>query len=86
MSHSRYKVLYSKSHGQMHTILCRTLKYVYVCQAVVILQAWALFTNYIRVRIPAKYLKIMTQGSAEKIILIMFLFYYSFSYFRFMNI
>ena len=79
MSHSRYKVLYSKSQGHMHSMLCRTLKYVYVCQAVVILQAWALFTSYIRVRVPAKYLKIMTQSGAEKKNLIMFLFYYSFT-------
>jgi hypothetical protein len=42
MSHSRYKVLNSKSQGQMHSILCRTLKYVYVRQAVVILQPWSL--------------------------------------------
>jgi len=66
MSHSRYKVLHSKSQSQMHSILCRKLKYVYVSQAVVILQAWVLFTNYIRVRTPAKYLKVMTQGGAGK--------------------
>ena len=35
MSHSRYKVLHSKSQGQMHFILYRILMYVYVCPAVV---------------------------------------------------
>jgi len=85
ISHTRYKVLHSKSQGQMHYILCRALKYVYIRQAVVITQAWAFFSKCIWIRIPAKYLKVMTPSGAEKKFLIMFLFYSSFSYFRFMN-
>jgi hypothetical protein len=85
MSHSQYKVLHSKSQGQMHYILCRTLKYVYVRQIIVILQAWAFFTNYIRVRIPVKYLKVVTKGGTEKKTPHNVSSQYSFSYFRFMN-
>jgi hypothetical protein len=66
MSHSGYKMLHLESQAELHCILCRTLNSVYVRQAVVILQAWTLFTNYIRVRLPARYFKVMANKAVLK--------------------
>jgi hypothetical protein len=87
VSHSRYKALHLKLQGEVYCVLYITLKYVYVRQSVVILQAWAFSPTISGFD---SLLGTLKSCMAHKVVLkkkflIIFLFYFSFSCFRFMN-